>query len=90
MIIERGLTKAFGEKETMEIQEGISYGANDICDGVNLSMLTKDKLAVPPTELFSRDNLDACIKLAGNLPVTKIKFKFRDEQPIVAPFVKKS
>ncbi len=83
------MSKAFGEKETMEIQEGISYGANDIRDGVNLSMLTKDKLAVPPTELFSLDNLEACVKLAGNLPVTKIKFKYRDEQPIAASFLKK-
>ena len=59
-----------------EMQEGISYGANDTRDGVNLSMLTKDKLAISPTELFSLDNLEAFIKLAWNFPIAKVRFKY--------------
>jgi len=85
------MSKAFGEREITEMQEGISYGANDIRDGVNLSMHTKEKLTIPPTELFTLDNLEAYIKLAGNFPVTKIRFDYRTIDKILAlPFLKKN
>lgn len=84
------MSKAFGEREITEMQEGISYGANDIRDGVNLSMHTKEKLTISPTELFTLENLEAYVKLAGNFPVTKIRFEYRMIEKILAlPFLKK-
>ncbi|NGX46662.1 MAG: hypothetical protein K1000chlam3_00022, partial [Chlamydiae bacterium] len=84
------MSKAFGEREIIEMQEGISYGANDIRDGVNLSMHTKEKLTISSTELFTLENLEAYVKLAGNFPVTKIRFEYRMIEKILAlPFLKK-
>jgi len=84
------MSKAFGEKEVIEMQEGISYGANDGRDGVSLSLLTKARLTVPPTEIYSLENLEAFIKLAGNYPVTKIWFPYHTPRKLFAlPFLKK-
>ena len=84
------MSKAFGEKEVIEMQEGISYGANDVRDGVSLSMLTKDRLTVPPTEIYSLENLEAFIKLVGNLPVTKIQFPYLEPKTLSAlPFLRR-
>ena len=33
------LARTLGEQEVMEIQEGVSYGVNDVRDVVNLSMM---------------------------------------------------
>lgn len=69
------ISRVFGEKETGEFQEGISYGANDIRDGVNLSYQKKRERTVTATDIQELIPNQAYIKLPGRLPITRLKLK---------------
>lgn len=69
------ISKIFGVREIKEYQEGLSYGANEIRDGVNLSSQTKNLPLVSSTDIQFLEKNQAYVKLAGNIPVAKIKFK---------------
>ena len=69
------ISKIFGEKETKEYQEGISYGANTIRDGVNLSPLSKKQPVVAASDIQSLDKHEAFVKLPGKTPVSRVKFR---------------
>jgi type IV conjugative transfer system coupling protein TraD len=66
------ISRIFGKKEIGECQEGISYGANDIRDGVNLSYQKKTQATVSSSEIQSLVANQAFIKLPGKLPITKV------------------
>jgi len=68
------ISKAFGEREILEYNEGLSYGANDIRDGVNLSSQKKSVPVVTPTQIQSLSPNSAFLRLPGNWPVANIKF----------------
>ncbi len=74
--IASGLSKALGEQELMEVHEGISYGANDIRDGVNLSMNKQLKPIVTPHELIGLKNLEGYVMLPQFDVVTKVELPF--------------
>ncbi|MCE2983161.1 MAG: type IV conjugative transfer system coupling protein TraD [Parachlamydia sp.] len=71
------ISKMFGGREIKEYQEGLSYGANDVRDGVNLSLQTRQMPLVSSTDIQFLEKNKAYIKLAGNLPITKNKFKIQ-------------
>ncbi|MCE3231466.1 MAG: traD [Alphaproteobacteria bacterium] len=81
------MSQMLGEQEVREAVEGISYGANPIRDGVSLNDQYKMKPVVTPTELMTLENLEAYIKLPGNLPVTKIKFETPSSSLICPAFI---
>ena len=62
------MSSFFGEVQTRETQEGISYGANEIRDGVNLSSVERTRPSVSPSDILSLKNLEAFLKLPGNIP----------------------
>jgi type IV conjugative transfer system coupling protein TraD len=67
------ISRSFGEKEVKEYQEGLSYGAHETRDGVNLSLQSKKIPLVTPSEIQSLERNQGYIKLPGNIPITKIK-----------------
>jgi len=67
------ISRAFGEREVMEIQEGISYGAHETRDGVTLSMQNKNRPVVSATQIMELPVNTAYVKLAEEQIVTKIK-----------------
>ena len=69
------ISKMFGEKETKEYKEGISYGANTIRDGVSLSPVSKKQPVVSVTDLQSLNELEAFVNLPGRVPISKVKLK---------------
>jgi type IV secretory pathway TraG/TraD family ATPase VirD4 len=77
------LSRALGEQEIMEVQEGISYGANDVRDGVNLAMLKQLKPIVTAHDLMGLKNLEGYVMLPEFNAVTKIKLPYvqRDAVP---------
>ncbi len=83
------ISKSFGEKETKEYQEAISYGAHEMRDGVNISLQNRKSQVVTPTSLMSLNPNQAFIKLAGNLPITKIKLDYRELPTISESFLEK-
>jgi type IV conjugative transfer system coupling protein TraD len=69
------ISLAFGQKEIKEYQKSLSYGANDVRDGVNLNLQTKNLPLVTATEIqFLKPN-QAYIRLAGNYPIVKLQLK---------------
>lgn len=52
------ISKVLGDKEEIEPQENISYGANSMRDGVSLSHHTRQKPLVMPTELSQLEDLE--------------------------------
>ena len=66
------MSKLLGEREVLEVAEGISYGANDMRDGVNLNLHRRQKFTVTPHDLMSLRNLESYVILPGNYPVSKV------------------
>ncbi len=66
-----------GEQEILETQENLSYGANTMRDGVNMSHLEKRKLLVMPSEIMNLPDLTCYVKLAGNFPITKLQMNLQ-------------
>jgi len=75
------LSRALGEQEIMDVQEGISYGANDVRDGVNLSMVKQMKPIVTAHDLMGLKNLEGYVMLPEFNVVTKVNL------PYVAPAI---
>lgn len=70
------ISKMIGEHEVLENNEGISYGAHQMRDGVSLNEQKKQKAIVPYSELLNLKDLEAYIKLPEDYPVTKIIFDY--------------
>ena len=71
------ISKVLRDKEEIEPQENISYGANSMRDGVSLSHHTRQKPLVMPTELSQLKDLEAYIKLPGYYPCTKLQMTYQ-------------
>lgn len=76
-----------GYQEVEEIKEGISYGANDIRDGVNLNTHKSLKRIVISSEIMNMKALQAYIKFAGDFPISKILFKIKNRKKTAPRFV---
>lgn len=82
-------SKSLGSYEVEEVNEGISYGANTMRDGISISRNTKEKTIALPSEITNLDDLEAYIKFKGNLPVTKIKFDYAHYPKISEEFIER-
>lgn len=71
----RHASQMLGEQEVKETAEGISYGANSIRDGVSLNEQNRLKAVVSANDIMILDDLEAYLKLPGNLPVAKVRFE---------------
>lgn len=79
------ISKVLGDKEEIEPQENISYGANSMRDGVSLSHQTRQKPLVMPTELSQLKDLECYIKLPGDYPCTKLQMTYQTPSGSGAP-----
>lgn len=82
------ISKTFGEREVCEFQEGISYGAHQMRDGVSLSSQNRSRPVVSTSDIQSLNKHEAYVKLPGKTPITKIKLKFKNMPKIAEPFVR--
>lgn len=83
------MSSFFGQREFKETQEGLSYGANEMRDGVNLSSVEKMRPVISPTQILTLPDLEAFIKLPGNWPALKTKFRYFKQESISQPYVPK-
>lgn len=84
--IARRMSKFFGEEEFSEVQEGLSYGAHEMRDGVSLSKIKKTKPTVSPSKILELNNLEAYVKLSGRIPAAKTKMNYTPSKKIAASF----
>ena len=78
------LSRLIGTQERQELQEGISFGAHEMRDGVSLNLQTKEKLVIPPYNLTSIKDLTSYVQLPQGYPITKIEWdlaKAPEKQP---------
>ena len=67
-----------GEKEEISAAEAISYGANTMRDGVNISQKSEKKPTVPYSEIMSLKTGEAFLSFSGVDLVGKVKFKLHE------------
>lgn len=72
------ISKMIGEHEVLENNEGISYGAHQMRDGVSLNEQKRQRSIVPYSELLNLKDLEAYIKLPEDYPVSKITFDYKE------------
>jgi len=83
------ISRLFGEQETLDSNESISFGAHQMRDGVSLTEQQKIRPLISATDIMTLNNLESYLKFPRNLPATKISFKFRSYPKINEPFIKK-
>lgn len=79
-----------GYQEVEEVKEGISYGVNEVRDGVSLNTQKSLKRLVISSEIMFMKALQAYIKFAGDFPISKILFKIKNRAKIAQRFIEKT
>lgn len=79
-------SKSLGSVEMMETSEGLSYGANEIRDGVNLTAARALRTLVIPTEISRLEDLHGFIRLPGDLPIGRFKLDYVERKTIAEGF----
>jgi len=65
-----------GECEFEQVDEGVSYGANTIRDGVSVNNHRVKRNIIISSEIMTLNNLEAFLKLSGNYPVCKVNVDY--------------
>lgn len=81
--------KNFGQIEIMESSQNLSYGANDMRDGVGLSQQRKMIDILLPGEVMALDDLEGFIKLKGNVPTGHFKMTRTTIKSVALPYVRR-
>ncbi len=83
------VSDSFGEQETSEMIEGISFGAHQMRDGVSLSDQRKYRPVISATDLMKLENLEAYVKLSEVGSLGKVKFRFQNLSECEPAFCRK-
>lgn len=83
------MSQMLGEQEVKEATEGISYGAHQMRDGVTLNEQKRLKPVVSANDIMGLDDLEAYIKLPGNLPIAKVKIEMAQAERVCKGFIPK-
>ncbi len=67
------VSENLGQVEQVEANEGMSYGVNDMRDGVNLSRMQVTRPLVMHTEVTNLPNLSGYLRFGRNLPVVRFE-----------------
>ena len=79
--------KALGQVEVLESNQGMSYGANDMRDGISLSQSKKVRPLLLDSQILTLENLEGYIRLPGGLPVAHFKHAWQPVPRLATPFV---
>jgi len=80
-------SKELGQHEIEEMKEGISYSESAMRSGISINKQMVKKDLVSPAEIMRLHALEAYIRLPGELPITKIKLKYKDRSTDIPPFI---
>jgi type IV conjugative transfer system coupling protein TraD len=76
-----------GNRECIETNEGLSFGINDIRDGVSINKNRVDRLLVNPTEIMHLPDLTGFIKLGRGFPIAKFFSRYKKYPELAQAFV---
>jgi type IV secretory pathway TraG/TraD family ATPase VirD4 len=80
-------SKELGQHEIEEMREGISYSESAMRSGISINKQIVQKDLVSPAEIMRLHALEAYIRLPGELPIAKIKLKYKTRSTDVTPFI---
>lgn len=69
-----------GSAEFLENREGVSFGAHEMRDGVNLNAFTKEQRLVLGSEIKNLKKREAFMTTSGGWPVTKLSFNYQERE----------
>jgi type IV conjugative transfer system coupling protein TraD len=84
------VSENLGQVEQVEANEGMSYGVNDMRDGVNLSRMQVTRPLVMHTEVTNLPNLSGFLRFGRNLPVVRFDDRFNDIASTSAAFIERT
>lgn len=84
------VSENLGQVEQVEANEGMSYGVNDMRDGVNLSRLQVTRPLVMQTEVTNLPNLTGFLRFGRNLPVVRFEDRYNNLPVTSAAFVERT
>lgn len=88
--IAKRLSGLFGEKEVLETQDGISYGAHQMRDGVSHSYQNRNRPVISATDIQKLSNNECFLKLCGEETVEKLKLNYVAGKAVAKPFEAKA
>lgn len=80
------VSENLGQVEQVEANEGMSYGVNDMRDGVNLSRMQVTRPLVMHTEVTNLPNLVGYLRFGRNLPVVRFEDHYNTVPSIAVAF----
>jgi type IV conjugative transfer system coupling protein TraD len=83
------VSENLGPVEQVEANEGMSYGVNDMRDGVNLSRMQVTRPLVMHTEVTNLPNLSGFLRFGRNLPVVRFADTFNTVASIAEGFIER-
>ena len=83
------ISENLGQVEQVEANEGMSYGVNDMRDGVNLSRIQVTRPLVMHTEVTNLPNLSGYLRFGRDLPVVRFADRYNDLPSIGEAFTER-
>lgn len=83
------VSENLGQVEQVEANEGMSYGVNDMRDGVNLSRMQVTRPLVMHTEVTNLPNLSGFLRFGRNLPVVRFADTYNAVATIADGFIER-
>lgn len=80
-------SRELGENEIEESKENISYGESEMRSGISISNQRYQRQIISTSEIMHLNDLEAFIRLPGNLPLTKIKLKYKNRSKIASTMI---
>ena len=84
------VSETLGQGDQVEANEGMSYGVNDMRDGVNLSRMQVTRPLVMHTEVTNLPNLSGYLRFGRNLPVVRFTDRFNPLPSLAPAFVERT
>ena len=84
------VSKNLGQVEQVEANEGMSYGVNDMRDGVNLSRIQVTRPLVLHTEVTNLPNLAGFLRFGRGLPVIRFDDRYNRTPSPAEAFIERS
>lgn len=80
-------SKGLGKADVNETSEGLSYGAHEIRDGVNLTKNRRTREIVMSTELTNLRDLQGYLRVGREYPVGKFVLKYQKYPSVAKEFI---
>ncbi|HWU01759.1 MAG TPA: type IV secretion system DNA-binding domain-containing protein [Novosphingobium sp.] len=84
------VSENLGQVEQIEANEGMSYGVNDMRDGINLSRMQVTRPLVMHTEVTNLPNLSGFLRFGHNQPVVRFTDSYNTLPDIAPGFVERA